>query len=147
MVVAGLDANGALHQQPPLEAQLQAILNIVPAHARKPAALRNMSLSDKFLGGHPAYSAVADVHGVGCVGVPRNCGLERISSVRATRSYTRIGGFGGFYGAGRMFFRRVFRVYKPCWSCVLSDILHIATRDGDRSKWKRGAWRIGRACQ
>lgn len=33
MAVIGLDANGALHQHSPLEAQLQATLNIVPAHA------------------------------------------------------------------------------------------------------------------
>jgi hypothetical protein len=33
MVVTGLDVNGAPHQHSPLEAQLQATLNIVPAHA------------------------------------------------------------------------------------------------------------------
>jgi hypothetical protein len=33
MVVTGFDVNGALHQHSPLEAQLQASLNIVPAHA------------------------------------------------------------------------------------------------------------------
>src|SRR6266404_5619312 len=33
MVVTGLNVNGALHQHSPLEAQLQATLNIVPAHA------------------------------------------------------------------------------------------------------------------
>jgi formate hydrogenlyase transcriptional activator len=33
MVVAGLDVNGVLHQHSPLEAQLQATLNIVPAYA------------------------------------------------------------------------------------------------------------------
>ena len=33
MLVTGLDANGALHQHAPLEAQLQATLNIVPAYA------------------------------------------------------------------------------------------------------------------
>jgi PAS domain S-box-containing protein len=33
MVVTGLDVNGALHQHSPLEAQLQATLNIVPAYA------------------------------------------------------------------------------------------------------------------
>ncbi len=33
MLVTGLDANGVLHQHSPLEAQLQATLNIVPAYA------------------------------------------------------------------------------------------------------------------
>jgi hypothetical protein len=33
MVVSGLDVNGVLHQHSPLEAQLQATLNIVPAYA------------------------------------------------------------------------------------------------------------------
>jgi len=33
MDVAGLDVNGALHERSPLEAQLQATLNIVPAYA------------------------------------------------------------------------------------------------------------------
>jgi PAS domain-containing protein len=33
MVVTGLDANGALHQHSPFEAQLQATLNLIPAHA------------------------------------------------------------------------------------------------------------------
>jgi PAS domain S-box-containing protein len=33
MVVTGLDVNGVLHQHSPLEAQLQATLNIVPAYA------------------------------------------------------------------------------------------------------------------
>jgi hypothetical protein len=33
MVVTGLDVNGALHHHSPLEAQLQATLNIVPAYA------------------------------------------------------------------------------------------------------------------
>ena len=33
MVVTGLDVNGALRQNSPLEAQLQATLNIVPAYA------------------------------------------------------------------------------------------------------------------
>jgi PAS domain S-box-containing protein len=33
MVATGLDANGVLHQHPPLDAQLQATLNIVPAYA------------------------------------------------------------------------------------------------------------------
>src|SRR5258708_8332178 len=33
MVVTGLDVNGVLHKHSPLEAQLQATLNIVPAYA------------------------------------------------------------------------------------------------------------------
>jgi hypothetical protein len=33
MVVTSLDVNGVLHQHSPLEAQLQATLNIVPAYA------------------------------------------------------------------------------------------------------------------
>jgi hypothetical protein len=33
MIVTGLDGNGNLHQHSPLEAQLQATLNTVPAHA------------------------------------------------------------------------------------------------------------------
>ena len=33
MLVTGLDVNGAFHERSPLEAQLQATLNIVPAHA------------------------------------------------------------------------------------------------------------------
>jgi hypothetical protein len=33
MVVTGLDVNGVLYQHSPLEAQLQATLNMVPAHA------------------------------------------------------------------------------------------------------------------
>jgi hypothetical protein len=33
MVVTDLDVNGALRQHSPLEGQLQATLNIVPAHA------------------------------------------------------------------------------------------------------------------
>jgi hypothetical protein len=33
MVVTDLDVNGVLHQHSPLEAQLQATLNIVPANA------------------------------------------------------------------------------------------------------------------
>src|SRR6266404_2313837 len=33
MVVTGLDVNGVLHQDSPFEAQLQATLNLVPAHA------------------------------------------------------------------------------------------------------------------
>jgi PAS domain-containing protein len=33
MVVTGFDVNGVLHQHSPLEAQLQATLNIVPAYA------------------------------------------------------------------------------------------------------------------
>src|SRR3984893_13141292 len=33
MAVTGLDVNGALHRHSPLEAQLQAVLNIVPAYA------------------------------------------------------------------------------------------------------------------
>src|SRR6266481_7130304 len=33
MVVTGFDVNGVLHQDSPLEAQLQATLNIVPAYA------------------------------------------------------------------------------------------------------------------
>src|SRR5580704_10849862 len=32
MFVAALDANGALHEHSPLEPQLQATLNLVPAH-------------------------------------------------------------------------------------------------------------------
>jgi hypothetical protein len=32
MVVTGFDVNGVLHQHSPLEAQLQATLNIVPAY-------------------------------------------------------------------------------------------------------------------
>jgi len=33
MIITGLDANGVLHRHSPLGAQLQATLNIVPAHA------------------------------------------------------------------------------------------------------------------
>lgn len=33
MAATGFDVNGVLHQHSPLEAQLQATLNIVPAHA------------------------------------------------------------------------------------------------------------------
>src|SRR5580693_1235153 len=33
MVATGLNVNGVLHQHPPLEAQLQATLNLVPAYA------------------------------------------------------------------------------------------------------------------
>src|SRR5580692_6734976 len=33
MVATGFDVNGALHEHSPLEAQLQATLNIVPAYA------------------------------------------------------------------------------------------------------------------
>jgi hypothetical protein len=33
VVVTGLDVNGVLHEHSPLEAQLQATLNIVPASA------------------------------------------------------------------------------------------------------------------
>jgi hypothetical protein len=33
LAVTGLDYNGVLHQHSPFEAQLQATLNIVPAHA------------------------------------------------------------------------------------------------------------------
>jgi hypothetical protein len=34
MVVTNLDANGALHPHSPLDAQLQATLNTIPAHAK-----------------------------------------------------------------------------------------------------------------
>ena len=33
MVVTGLDVSGALHEHSPHEAQLQATLNLIPAHA------------------------------------------------------------------------------------------------------------------
>jgi len=34
MFVAGFDVNGALQQDPPLEAQLKAALKVIPASAR-----------------------------------------------------------------------------------------------------------------
>jgi hypothetical protein len=63
MFVAGLDVNGVFHRHSPLEAQLQATLNTVPAHARH--ALQSGALTfangraADYLGFSKAYPSVS----------------------------------------------------------------------------------------